>query len=170
MLNQILATTYTYSLDASSAADAAGLGAIFITAIGAALIPALIIAVVTIIGLWKLFEKAGYDGWKAIIPFYNSYILTEMSGQNGLMFLIMFIPLVGPIIWAILVATKLAPAFGKGTGFAIGLVLLTPIFYCILGFGNAQYQLGTHSAESGGPAPQDQASAPQEQTPPQAQA
>jgi hypothetical protein len=33
-----------------------------------------------------------------------------------------------------------AQAFGKGTGFGLGLAFLGPIFYCILGFGDDQYQ------------------------------
>ena len=34
---------------------------------------------------------------------------------------------------------KLARAFGKGTGFAVGLILLPSIFYMILGFGDSVY-------------------------------
>ena len=34
----------------------------------------------------------------------------------------------------------LALAFGKDTWFAIGLMFLTPIFACILGFGKAEFQ------------------------------
>jgi hypothetical protein len=40
----------------------------------------------------------------------------------------------------------LPSAFGKGTGFGIGLALLGIIFYPILGFGDAQYQGGPVSA------------------------
>ena len=35
---------------------------------------------------------------------------------------------------------KLAKAFGKGTGFGFGLLLLNPIFKLILGFGDSKYQ------------------------------
>ena len=31
--------------------------------------------VVYVIALAKLFKKAGEDGWKAIIPFYNVFVL-----------------------------------------------------------------------------------------------
>lgn len=34
---------------------------------------------------------------------------------------------------------KLAKAFGKGGGFALGLIFFSPIFYAILGFGSAEY-------------------------------
>ncbi len=105
------------------------------------MIPFLILGIIYLIGMWKLFEKAGRPGWNAIVPFYGQYVLTEISGQEGLLFLLIFIPGVGAIIWQIMVALKIAPAFGKSTGFAIGLILLAPIFYCILGFGSDTYLL-----------------------------
>ena len=41
--------------------------------------PESIIALVFIvIFLWKIFEKAGEKGWKAIIPIYNVYILFKI--------------------------------------------------------------------------------------------
>lgn len=49
------------------------------------------------------------------------------------------IPLVNFII-AIIINLDLAKSFGKGAGFAIGLILLAPIFILILGFGDARYQ------------------------------
>lgn len=33
-----------------------------------------------IVGLWNLFQKAGRKGWEAIIPFYNTWVLVEISG------------------------------------------------------------------------------------------
>lgn len=102
----------------------------------------LIIIVIGIIAQWKIFEKAGEEGWKAIIPFYNMYIYTKISGYDGWLFLINFIPGVGTLIWTIMVSLKIAPAFGKETGFAVGLILLPFIFQLILAFGDAEYQLG----------------------------
>lgn len=37
-----------------------------------------------IINLWKLFSKAGEQGWKAIIPFYNYYIVGKIAGNTTL--------------------------------------------------------------------------------------
>lgn len=50
----------------------------------------LLIAVyaVYVVGLWKLFKKAGKNGWEAIIPFYNTWVLIEISGLNWWYFLI----------------------------------------------------------------------------------
>ncbi|MGM9881947.1 MAG: DUF5684 domain-containing protein [Bacilli bacterium] len=46
------------------------------------------IGVLYIIGLWKLFKKAGKNGWEALIPFYNTYVLIEIAGLNWWYFLI----------------------------------------------------------------------------------
>ena len=50
---------------------------------------AIALIVVLIIALWKLFEKNGEEGWKSLIPFYNSYVLTQISGLNWWYFLIL---------------------------------------------------------------------------------
>ena len=139
MLSQIL-NTVTYNAYSGGAGVSDGIAATFMGMFAAMMFPLIAIIIVGIVAMWKVFEKPGYEGWKAIIPFYNMYIITEISGQNGWLFLINFIP-VGSLIWSIMVAIKLAPAFGKSTGFAIGLILFAPIFYCILGFGSAQYTL-----------------------------
>ena len=44
--------------------------------------------VVYVIALAKLFKKAGEDGWKAIIPFYNVFVLIQIAGLNWWYFLI----------------------------------------------------------------------------------
>ena len=98
----------------------------------------LLLCVLIIVGMWKVFAKAGEPGWAAIIPFYNSYVLFKIAMGNGWLFLLSFIPAVGSI--AVLVAYfMLAGKFGKGTGFGIGMVLLSPIFLLILAFGDAEY-------------------------------
>jgi hypothetical protein len=104
----------------------------------------LIVAVVVIIGMWKVFTKAGQPGWAAIIPIYNFYILCKVAGRPGWWLLLMLIPFVNFIIWIIL-SLDLAKKFGKGAGFGIGIALLSFIFLPVLGFGDAQYQ-GTVAA------------------------
>ena len=115
-------------------------------AMGAMLIVYIAVAVLMVIGMWKMFAKAGRPGWGAIIPVYNLYLLVEIAGKPWWFFLIMilggFIPFVGPIVslvFTILVMIGLAQSFGKGTGFTVGLILLQPIFILILGFGSAKY-------------------------------
>ena len=98
----------------------------------------LVIGVICLIALAKIFKKAGKPGWAVIVPFYNLYVLFEIAWGKGILFLLMLIPFVDFIVMIILYV-KLAKAFGKSGGFAAGLILLCPIFLCILGFGSAQY-------------------------------
>ena len=42
----------------------------------------LAVSVITIVGYWKVFEKAGKPGWAAIIPYYNQWVLYEISGYS----------------------------------------------------------------------------------------
>ncbi|MDE5778096.1 MAG: hypothetical protein K2I10_06260 [Lachnospiraceae bacterium] len=102
-------------------------------------IVALAISIVMLVALWKVFVKAGEPGWAAIVPIYNIYVLFKIAMGNGWLFLLCFVPLVGAIL-ALIVYFKLATAFGKGAGFGIGMIFLTPIFLCMLAFGDAEYQ------------------------------
>jgi hypothetical protein len=87
---------------------------------------------------WKIYEKAGYPGWAALIPFYNIYVLLKIVGKPG-WWLIWFLVPIANIIVAIWITNLLSKSFGKDEGFTIGLILLGIVFYPILGFGNAQY-------------------------------
>lgn len=104
------------------------------------LVVSLIIGIISLVACWKIYTKAGRPGWACIIPFYNNYKLFEIAGMNGWMFLLLYIPLVNVVMLCIL-CVKLAKAFGKGTGFGIGMILFPFIFFLILAFGSAEYQL-----------------------------
>ncbi|SEW55448.1 DUF5684 domain-containing protein [Chitinophaga arvensicola] len=82
---------------------------------------------------WKVFEKAGQEGWKALIPIYNAYIFTIIIGKPWYWLLLMCIPYVG-IIWTIWGTNLLSKSFGKTEGFTVGLILLGIVFYPILAF------------------------------------
>lgn len=98
-------------------------------------------AVVMIAAMWKVFTKAGKPGWAAIVPIYNLIVLLEIVRKPMWWIVMLLIPIVS-LIFAILLYVELAKAFGKGGGFAAGLILLAPIFFPILGFGSAQYVYG----------------------------
>lgn len=105
---------------------------------GASSFFSLIVGILAIIGMWKMFTKAGQPGWAAIIPIYNIYILLKIVGRPWWWLLLLLIPIVNFII-LILVNLDLAKSFGKSIAFAIGLILLSPVFYIILGFGSSRY-------------------------------
>lgn len=96
------------------------------------------VAVLSIVALWKIFDKAGEPGWAAIIPFYNLYVLFKITWGSGWKFLLLLIPIANFVI-AIITMVKLAKAFGKSGGFAVGLIFLSVIFYCILAFDSSTY-------------------------------
>ena len=104
----------------------------------------LVLYALIVVANWKIFTKAGKPGWASIIPFYNLYVLFEIAGMNGWLFLLLCLPIVN-IVMMIMLYINLAKAFGKGTGFMIGLIFLPNIFTLILAFGSSQYQ-GTQPA------------------------
>ena len=109
--------------------------------------------VLKVVAGWRIFAKAGQPGWASIVPFYNSYIEFKIYWGNGWLFLVPLvlsvaaagIPVFSTLftllaaIIAIITKYRQSVAFGQGIGFAIGLVLLDPIFNMILGLGNYQY-------------------------------
>jgi len=107
--------------------------------------------ILMIAACWKIFTNAGQPGWASIIPIYNWYVLCKIVGRPGWWVVLLLIPFVNFIV-GIVLCIDLAKSFGKGVGFGIGLILLSVIFFPILGFGSAQYQGPT--AGSLAPAPQ----------------
>ncbi|MFO7572469.1 MAG: DUF5684 domain-containing protein [Gaiellaceae bacterium] len=97
------------------------------------------IYVLVVAGWWKIFEKAGEEGWKAIIPIWNFIVLLKIVGREWWWVLLALIPIVGFVIW-IIVSLELAKSFGRGTGFAVGLIFLPFVFAVILGFGSDTYR------------------------------
>jgi uncharacterized protein DUF5684 len=96
---------------------------------------ALIVLIVA--SMWKIFSKAGQPGWAAIIPIYNWIVWCKIVGRPAWWVLLLLICF--PIFYIIL-CIDLGKSFGKGVGFAVGLILLSIIFFPILGFGSATYQ------------------------------
>lgn len=100
----------------------------------------LVIAIVVMAAYWKVFEKAGHKGWKALIPIYNTYILLQIVGRPWWYLLLLLIPLVNIVI-AIIIALDLGKTFGKGALWSICLLFLLPIVGpLLLGFGDDKYK------------------------------
>ena len=105
----------------------------------AASIASLALSVLLIVAMWRIFQKAGKPGWASIVPFYNIYIMYEITWGNGWRFLMLLIPFYN-IVLGIQTQVKLAKAFGKSGGFAVGLIFLTYVFCPILAFDGSVYQ------------------------------
>lgn len=99
----------------------------------------LALCVFVLVCMWIIFQKAGKPGWAAIVPFYNLYVLFDITWGSGMRFLLLLIPIYN-IILGIQTQVRLAKAFGKSGGFAAGLVFLPYIFIPLLAFGKETYQ------------------------------
>ena len=118
---------------AQMSSDGGGIFGMFGSLVGLA------VTVLIIAGFWKVFTKAGEPGWASIIPIYNIFVLMRIVGRPAWWVILFIIPFVGFITW-IIASMDVAKSFGKGMGFAIGLMVLPMIFYPVLGFGSDSYQ------------------------------
>ena len=140
-----LLTQVTYSTDTSTSS---GPDASFWVTYS---IVTLIVAVLSIAGLWKMFTKAGQPGWAAIIPILNTLTILKTIKRPWWWIILLLIPCVGFVI-AFIVMWDMAKAYGKGVGMFILLLLLHPIGLLVLGFGSAEYQLEKDPIFGGGQA------------------
>ncbi len=112
-----------------------------------------------IVACWKIMTKAGRPGWYSLIPLFVDYQLykicwnpiifwpdlicstylnysSEQEKASGLTWTCSVVLFVIECIFT----NKLAKAFGKGTGFGIGLLFFPTIFMLILGLGSSEYK------------------------------
>ena len=120
---------------------------------GIFLIPSLIVWVISVVGMWKVYEKAGKPGWASIIPIYNVIVMLEIIGKPMIWLLLLLIPCVN-IYFGIVMINLLSKSYGQSEGFTVGLIFLPFIFYPLLGFGNYRY-LGPAGAGFAGRNPFD---------------
>lgn len=51
------------------------------------------------IGLYKIFEKFDIEGWKALVPFYSTYIAVKLIKKPIWWFIVYYIPFLGFVAW-----------------------------------------------------------------------
>jgi hypothetical protein len=88
--------------------------------------------------MWRIYTKAGKPGWAAIVPIYNVVVMLEIAGKPMIWLVWLLIPFVN-IYFGLALLFAFARKFGKGVGFALGMIFLAPIFYPLLAWGDAQY-------------------------------
>lgn len=109
---------------------------------GTALLFSLIWYILVAISNYLLFEKAGYAGWKSLIPFYNLYIqqCITFGYEKRWFILLLLIPLVGPL-YGIFLVYSFGRSFGLSALQAVLYVFFTPIFNLYLAFNDgSRYQ------------------------------
>lgn len=118
----------------------------------------LFIGFLPIAGKWKVYGKLGMPGWYSIVPVYADYKLCERvhrgdgSKTFSMAYLIVLIcswvfcwvDTVGillalvQLVMNIIVLNDLSHAFGKETGYTIGLAIFGFVFWTMLGFGPSE--------------------------------
>lgn len=108
----------------------------------------IVIAILQIVGMWKVYTKAGEKGWKAIIPFYNIAILYKISGMSPYLVFV-YIGLLIPVInifasialaiISLYQRVNLMKAFKASTGLTVAMLMVPFVTYLILGFGKSEY-------------------------------
>lgn len=126
--------------------------------------------VLQIAAFWFLFVKANVSGWKSIIPIYSEYNIYKIvwkpkfyglylllliangalaamlsgadyySGNTIFLTAARYIVVLFCFVLQFFFCRHLALSYGKGTGFAIGLFFLYPVFILILGLGRSKYR------------------------------
>jgi len=103
--------------------------AIFTTII----ILSIFIFVFMVICNWKVFKKAGKEGWESIVPIYNFVVLFEISGLPIWFIIFLLFPIFNVCI-LFYAYVELAKKFGKSSAFGIDMIFLNPVFLGILAF------------------------------------
>ncbi|HPR09344.1 MAG TPA: DUF5684 domain-containing protein [Candidatus Saccharibacteria bacterium] len=93
----------------------------------------LLVVVPGIIVMWKLFQRAGKPGWAAIVPFYNTYVMTEIAKLSvGWFLAALFVPFVSQYV-----IYEMAKRYNRGLWFWVS-VILFPL-PALLKFDRTQY-------------------------------
>ena len=99
-----------------------------------------LVALIGVVGMWKLFLKAGQPGWAAIVPIYNVIVLLRVINRPWWWLLLLLIPIVD-IVFFIIMDIDLGKSFGKGGGWSFFfLVILSIIGILMLAFGKSEYK------------------------------
>ena len=94
----------------------------------------LILVLISFVGLYKIFEKAGLPGWKALIPIYNFWVLGTIINRPKWWGLIMIVPGVNLIMYGVY-GFHLARAFKKRMNNDLIMASFMPyLYFAYLGF------------------------------------
>ena len=102
-------------------------------------ITSILLTIIYLIAWWKMFTKAGEEGWKILIPFYGAYIQFRIIYGNGWKFLLFLVPVIRWFV-LIMVPIRMAQVYGKSVGFGILNLLFPGICILFMAFGKCDYE------------------------------
>lgn len=130
--------TYYGDYDSTSLGGFAALG-------GGFFLVGTILSILIIVSMWKIFKKAGKQGWESIVPIYNVIVMLEISGLP-IWYLVLYIIPFANIYAMFKTYIELAKKFGKGTGFGVLTVFVPIVGFPVLAFSNCSYEGVTNSS------------------------
>jgi signal peptidase I len=83
---------------------------------------------ISVAGLWGIFEKAGEKGWKVLVPFYNFYIWLRIIRKPLWWYIFLLVPFINVFV-ILLMIVEVLKCFGKHGLVAQALGVLFPFFY-----------------------------------------
>ncbi len=94
------------------------------------------------VGMFGMFKKAGIDGWKAFIPFYNTWCMVEKMKLKKYWFFFQLIPIAGQFI-TIWITIKFVEHFGRFGVWHHALTVFLPfIYFPYVGFSKSERYAG----------------------------
>lgn len=119
---------------------------------------AILIGLLPVAGKWKVYGKLGLPGWYSIVPVYADFKLCERvhRGDGARTFLMAYLIVLicswvfywvdtvgvlfalAQLVMNIIVLNDMSHAFGKETGYTIGLIIFGFVFWTMLGFGASE--------------------------------
>lgn len=99
------------------------------------------------IGFYLMFQKAGIAGWKALVPFYGTFLIIKLINKPIWWFIIYYIPFVGFVVWMGII-TEFLKQFGIFSYWEHFLgVVFAPFYLTYVGMNSNYKYLGPEVVE-----------------------
>lgn len=100
--------------------------------------------------LMKIFAKAGVKPWIAWVPFYNTWKLLEIGGQQGVWAVFTVIPLVNIVssVFIYIAQYHVGKKLGKGGEFVLWALFFPIVWYIWLAFDKSKWHDKASTAPS----------------------
>jgi signal peptidase I len=108
----------------------------------------LLIVMLPSVGLYGMFKKAGVEGWKAFVPFYNTWEMIRLGDLKKYWFFLQFVPIVGWFI-SVAILIEFVKTFSKFKFYEHALtVLAAALFFVYIGFNKTDKFLGADALKN----------------------
>ncbi|MDR0347193.1 MAG: DUF5684 domain-containing protein, partial [Coriobacteriales bacterium] len=91
--------------------------------------------------LMKLFAKAGVEGWRAWVPFHNTWTFLELGGYSGWITLLLLVPGLGIItfIFTCIAAHEIGNKLSKSGIMVLGYILFVIVWLGVCGLDSSTW-------------------------------